>query len=256
MSSQIEKTLKKWHHFAPYKQHQKAIKGWRNSWLHKEIIQNKKPNILQIAHAQMLDLALKQKEEFQKASEAIRFDFFDLWQDMEYSQRNAFLLQYLEPTFNTLISFEFDDEKIVIPFFDTLLNALIVKRPAVFDLPQYFKLYKEFKDNVIDAYHVYGLALLKSDFYTFTHCGSLNEIDVFYDKGHTALFTLKNGHVQNTYPLFISVEEESLLKESAQLILDQNYDAFLKFGCENQLFHPKLIKKLQKGFAKQKKGQS
>lgn len=256
MINNLQKQLNKWHRFTPYKHHQRLIKGWRKSWLHKNVIKNNKPNILEIAHAQMLDCALKQKDDFQKASEAIRFDFFDLWQDMEYSQRNAFLLQYLEPTLSQFVFFEFEDEQIVIPFFDTLLNALIMKRPAVFDLPQYFKLYKEYKENVIDPYNTYGLALLNSDFYPFVHCASHDDTHVFYDKQHHALFLIKNGVFQEAFSLFGPCEDEFTLQALAQALLHNNMIEFVALGCEHQLFHPKLIKKLNKVMTKHKKGKS
>jgi hypothetical protein len=256
MINNFEKTLKKWHRFAPYKQHQRLIKTWRNSWLHKNTIVSNKPNHLDIAHAKMLDLALKQKDEFQKASEAIRFDFFDIWQDMEYSQRNAFLLQYLDEKMASFISFEYQDERIVIPFFDALLNALIIKRPAVFDLPQYFKLYKEFKDNVVNPMKTYGLALLTSDFYPFLLCASQDEVHVFYDKEHHVLFVISNNVLTHSYPLYGPCEDEALCHRCAQLIIQNHMIEFIEVGCEHQLFHPKLIKKLRKALPKLKKGKS
>jgi hypothetical protein len=256
MINKVIKLLHKWHHFAPYKHHQRQIKAWRKSWLHKNVITQNKPNIFEIAHAQMLDTALQQKDDFQKASEAIRFDFFDLWQDMEYSQRNAFLLQYLENTYQNLISFDFEDEKIVIPFFDPLLNALVIKRPAVFDLPQYFKLYKEFKENVIDAYATYKTSLLTSKFYPFKLCEANDEMMVFYDMQHHALFTFKEGSLVHTFPLFGPCEDDELLKSLAQAILTQNMVDFIELGCNHQLFHPKLTKKWQKMLIKHKKGTS
>lgn len=252
--NKISKQLSVAHQFAPYKQVKTKIKGWRKSWLHQRFIQSSKPNVLSIAHALMLDKALSQKQAFQDASESIRFDFFELWQDMDYSQRNAFLQQYLQPMYENLVSFKFEDENIVIPFFNPLLNALIMKRPAVFDLDQYYRLYKEFKDNTIDPLTTYGQALLLSDFYEFKLCLSYDDVLIVYDARYRAMLVLKQYQLKEVYSLFSDINDDNVLMLLAHDIMNQDMLGFVKHGCEHNLFHPKLIKMWQRKLQKKEKG--
>lgn len=256
MINDISKHLIKAHHFYPYKVYRTQIKAWRQSWLHQIFIKSSTPTSFDIAHAKMMDVALENKERFQKASESIREDFYDLWQDMEYATRNQFLLQYLNNYYSNVKRFSFGEENIVVPFFDVLLNALIVKRPAVFDLPQYFKLYKDYKGNVVNPLTTYGLALLQSEFYTYKLIASKDDYHVLYDYTQETLIHCENMTLVHEYPLAKIVNDEALILSLAQDILNQNLNAFTQKGCDFQLFHPKLIKKCQKELKKHRKGKN
>lgn len=254
MIKDISKHLVKAHHFYPYKVYRTQIKQWRLSWLHQGIIKTATPSSFDIANALMMDVALENKEQFQKASEAIRHDFYDLWQGMEYAKRNQFLLQYLEPYYSNVKVFSFGDESIVVPFFDVLLNALIMKRPAVFDLPQYFKLYKEYKENVINPLTMYGLDLLQSDYYSYKLVASNTTHHVLYDYKQGVLIHCEGMTLIKEYPLARIVNDDDLISSIAQDILQQDLVAFTQKGCDYNLFHPKLTKKCQKALNKLLKG--
>lgn len=254
MINDISKHLIKAHHFYPHKVYRSQIKGWRSSWLHQPFIKTSTPTSFDIAHAKMMDIALENKEQFQKASEAVRYDFYDLWQDMEYAKRNQFLLQYMESYYSSVKSFSFSDEIIAVPFFDVLLNALIMKRPAVFDLPQYFKLYKEYKDSVINPLTTYSLDLLQSEFYTYKLIASKGEHHVLYDYTQGVLIHLDNMTLLSEYPLAKIINDDDLISALAHAILNKDLVAFTQKGCDFNLFHPRLIKKCQKALKKYLKG--
>lgn len=254
MINDISKHLIKAHHFYPYKVYRTQIKAWRSSWLHQVFIKSATPTSFDIANAKMMDIALENKEQFQKVSEAVRYDFYDLWQDMEYAKRNQFLIQYLEDYYSNVKGFSYSEETIVVPFFDVLLNALIVKRPAVFDLPQYFKLYKDYKENVIHPLTTYGLDLLQSKFYTYQLIASKDNHHILYDYSQGVLIHCNDLTLVKEYPLAKIVDDDDLVLSLAQDILNQDLVAFTQKGCDFQLFHPKLIKKCQKALKKHMKG--
>ncbi|MBS3991956.1 MAG: hypothetical protein KGZ51_07775 [Erysipelothrix sp.] len=254
MINDISKLLIKYHHFYPYKVYRSQIKAWRASWLHQSFIKSATPSSFDIANALMMDIALENKEGFQRASEAIRHDFYDLWQDMEYAKRNQFLIQYLESYYSNVKVFNFEDESIVVPFFDVLLNALIMKRPAVFDLPQYFKLYKDYKENVVNPLSLYGLSLLQSDFYSYKLVASNDNNHVLYDYKQGVLIHCEGMTLLKEYPLAKIVNDNDLIFSLAYDILNQDLVSFTQKGCDFQLFHPKLAKKCQKALAKHAKG--
>lgn len=245
----LAKQLQQAHQFAPYKHKQQEIKNWRKSWLHQKYVNTAKPDVLAIAHATMLDVALAQKETFQKKAEAIRLEFFELWQDMDYTQRNAFLLRYLASTYHDFIAFESHGEHIVVPFLNPLLNALIVKRPAVFDLAQYFKLYKDFKEQCVDPVKVYGNDLLTSKFYPFTFVLSQANRSVMWDAQTHALIVCDNYQYVEAYPLYAKHMDETVVTTLAHYILHEDWHNFVAYGCEHALFHPKLHHKWVKMMA-------
>lgn len=241
--NKLVKQLHKAHQFAPYKHKAHDVKRWRKSWIHQQYINSSKPHVLAIAHAMMIDTAMAQKEAWQKKAEAIRFEFFDVWQDMDYTQRNAFLHRYLESTYHDFIGFIFEGEHIVVPFLNPLINILMVKRPAVFDLPQYFKLYKDFKEQCVDPIDLYGDALLTSGFYPFTLVFSQDSIRVFYDRQTHVLIVVDNNRYIETYPLYGTREDIAGYTILAQCIVNQEWDQFKSYGCEHAMFHPKLVRK-------------
>jgi len=254
MINKIAHHLRKAHRFNLHQMYKKDIQRWRTSHLHQSFITSSKPNVLSIAHAQMIDIALKNKEEFQKVSEAIRFDFFDIWQDMEYAKRNEFLLLNMNSFYEKACVMNFENEHILVPFFDPLLNALMMKRPAVFDLPQYFKLYKDFKGSCVDPIKTYGLHLLHSPFYPFTHLGSLNDEHVFYDAQHHALIHCEGVAFKEVYALYEPIDDETILKELSSSLLNHDLIEFTRLGVYHQLFHPNLLRKCEKALRKRKKG--
>jgi len=254
MINKIAHHLRKAHRFNLQPLYKRDIKRWRASFLHQTIITNNKPHVLAIAHAQMIDQALKNKEEFQKVSEAIRFDFFDIWQDMEYAKRNEFLLLNMTSFYENACVMDFENEQILVPFFDPLLNALMMKRPAVFDLPQYFKLYKDYKGNCVDPLKTYGLSLLHSPFYPFTHLHSLNHEHVFYDAQHHALIHCEGIAFKEVYALYEPIDDATILKELSLALLNHDLVEFTRLGVHHQLFHPNLLNKCDKALRKRKKG--
>ncbi len=84
------------------------------------------------------------------AYEKVRNDVFDIWQNLDNVQKNHLLSIELHKVFSQLPHFSSSDTMIYVAFFDELLNALIDKRTAIFELPQFFKLYKSYKDRVIN----------------------------------------------------------------------------------------------------------
>ena len=103
----------------------------------------------------IMEQAWENKNTIEQAYEQVARTMFDIWEDLDYKKRNEFACSALNEIKEKLPYFELMDNRIFIPFFDELMNALYDREVAVLQLPQFFKLYKEFRDRMIDPYQ-YG----------------------------------------------------------------------------------------------------
>ncbi len=95
-------------------------------------------------------VGLKNKQTFEKCFETERHDLLDIWDNLSYQERNKLILLKLDVIKESCQYFKTDENKVIwIPFFDSLLNGLYHNDIAILELPQYFKLYKDFKDRRI-----------------------------------------------------------------------------------------------------------
>lgn len=176
----------------------------------------------------MLDVyvqSTKSKNMIQDAIEATRNKVFDIWPNLDNNQKNHLLQVELEGLFSTLPSFIVNETPIVVAFFDDLLNALLVKRTAVFELPQFFKLYKSYKDRVISP-RVYKHQPFLAG---FSECQVLLENEttmVLYHPRAKIVFEIKDFVIRKRFPLAIAtVIAHELLVELAQAMVDNNVEA-------------------------------
>jgi hypothetical protein len=90
--------------------------------------------------------------------------------------------------------------KIWIPFFDDLLNSLYDHQIAIFELPQYFKLYKQFADKTIKI-ESRGLQLWSAGFVEWINIAQDDKTLVFYYEPMHCLFRLSDTFELTAFPL-------------------------------------------------------
>src|SRR5690554_5141148 len=117
-------------------------------------------------------VSTQNKEALQKAFEEARNKVFDIWPNLNNTQKNHLLHVECQSIYESLPSFFSGDTKIYVAFFDELFNALFDKRPVVFELEQFFKLYKEYKEAVIDV----------RKYKHFPFLAKFSECDLIYNK--------------------------------------------------------------------------
>jgi hypothetical protein len=187
------------------------------------------------------------KDTIQEAIEATRNNVFDIWSNLDNNQKNHLLQVELAPVFASLPSFWVDETPIVVAFFDDLINALLVKRTAVFELPQFFKLYKSYKDRIINPKH-YGHLPFSSG---FSECQLLLKQDttmvLYHPKAHV-LFEINDFNIIKRFPLFIScsLNQESLV-ELALGMVDNNIET-----CKGWLLTHDVLSKAANKASKKK----
>ena len=101
------------------------------------------------------------KTRMEACFEDARRDLFDYWDNLSYQERNRLVSLKNDALKNDLAHFKDEKGKYIwIVFFDELMNTLYDKELAILELPQYYKLYRHFKDRMIDIGH-YGLEPFK-----------------------------------------------------------------------------------------------
>lgn len=100
----------------------------------------------------IISKGLINKSKIEEAYEAISREMAEIWHDLDYKKRNEFARNALDPMKEPLLHFTVNEARIFMPFFDELMNTLYDKEVAVLQLPQFFKLYKDFKDRMIDPF--------------------------------------------------------------------------------------------------------
>jgi hypothetical protein len=154
-------------------------------------------------HALMLDIYYQStinKNTIQQAYEKTRNNVFDIWQNLDNVQKNHLLSVELSEVFDQLPHFTYNDITVYVPFFDELLNSLIDKRTAIFELPQYFKLYKMYKDRVIAPEYYTHLPFLHG----FSECivahSDQKTLMLYHPKAHV-FYVLKDFKIITRLPL-------------------------------------------------------
>lgn len=187
--------------------------------------------------------SIKQKETFEKEFERFRNNHLDMWDNLSFTERNKLFQLDFEKTRNQLNSFEFEGERIYIPIFDILFNNLYDRETPILELPQYFKLQHEFKNEMIDV-GKYGLLPYKASI-CYPCLAQREESVILYDESINTFYRLNDQVV--FYPLLdkASISPE-LAQELADYLNEYNDAAFFQCALDNGLVHPRLVKKVEK----------
>lgn len=188
---------------------------------------------------------LKNKNRFEKTFEAFRNSHLDMWDNLEFNERNLLLKHVLDPLKERMLQFQYDESTIYIPFFDVLMNNLYERETAILELPQFFKLYDDFQSSIIDM-RLYGNAPIihnMSDM-EFIEKSDHNVI-VFYERNNT--FYCVNNDSVTSYPFYLQASfSQDMKHEFSKLILEGNEESLVDKASRYKVLDPKLIKKINR----------
>jgi hypothetical protein len=203
---------------------------------------------LDILYLSAFEKALEQKKKIEETYEAVRTDLFDMWDNLEFYERNKLIHTALLPIVEDFKVFNFEGVPIYIPFFDTLLNALYVKEVAILERPQFFDLYTSFKDRLIPL-TTYGLDVLRYGFAYLKPIASNASTLVFFEPDINVFYKV-NETGYKRYPISIKTElnSDNIVTLGDTLIEDE--EKFLDVLIENNWIKPRCIKKILKVRAK------
>ncbi len=193
--------------------------------------------------------SLFNKEALEQCFEDSRRDLYDYWDNLSYQERNRLILLQTSVVKNESRFFRYNNKPIWIAFFDELLNALYHSEIAILELPQYFKLYRNFADRMINI-NQYGLQPFIDEFIPIINLANNDDSIVFYYHLTKSLYYLNDKFVLIRYPLSKELCQVQPLKEDlkplAQSIILQDSSMILDAFIDSNLIHEKIKKSLVK----------
>lgn len=204
----------------------------------------KSKNTLDALKLSVFETALLNKKFFENKFEEIRNQNIDMWDIISFNERNFIIKCDIASLKIKQKHFKNDGENIYIPFFDKLLNKLYDDETAILELPQFFKLYKDFKDKIISI-DSYGLKPYIANMSRAKCIVHNEEYLVLYDEEISCFYKM-NLKECTRYPILESKDysAETILKCSKSLLISD--DQFIDSLIEYEMLNPKCVKKINK----------
>jgi hypothetical protein len=214
---------------------------------------------LDFFNAAILIESLKNKSLFEEAYERERKELTDLWPTLSYQEKNKLINIKINDVKKRCKMFtSLNGTRIWIAFLDELLNTLYDKEMNIFDLEQYFNLYKDFKSRMIPTLQ-YGITPFRDEFIDVKLIqSSENRVIFYYDLTKTLYLLTTNKPVWilkkiclkkeydlniHDYAKFIKIMD-ALENNETLLLVDELYDStFISDKVSNALI--KLKRKMQ-----------
>lgn len=195
---------------------------------------------------QIIKTALSNKQLLEKAYDEVRNKLIEIWPTIDYQQRNHLMNLELFTLKESLCKFESQTNvTVMIPFFNELLNSLYHKEMVVFELPQFYKLYKQFSKEIIDPL-IYGIEPYRAGFSkTAFICHDKNRF-VLYSESVKTLY-LCNLKECIEYPLYEKCEPSSdVLLKLGSCLIENDADHFFEVCSDHGLLSAKAVKAFKK----------
>ena len=189
------------------------------------------------------ETGLKNKSFFESKFELIRQNNIDLWSNLSFVERNFIIKCDIATDKVKRLSFKHEDTTITIPFFDVLMNGLYDKETAILELPQFFKLYKDFHSKMISL-ETYGLKPYIANMSFARFIASQGSCVVMYHDDSATFYKLENNAV-TTYPVLMGKHDDAMIRFAGKELLE-NDDAFVDALISQEMIAPKCIQKIEK----------
>jgi hypothetical protein len=161
--------------------------------------------------AAILIESFKNKRLFEETYERERKELSDLWPTLSYQEKNKLInIKINEVKKRCRMFTSQKGTRIWIAFFDELLNTLYDKEMNIFDLEQYFNLYKDFKNRMISISE-YGITPYRDEFIDIKVIQSDENKVIFYYDPLKTLFQLSTNK-PNLDLKKISLKKDYVLK--------------------------------------------
>lgn len=191
------------------------------------------------------------KQTLESSYDRIRNELIELWDHVDYQQRNALMTLHQSAIKESLTLFITDTEaKIYIPFFDELINTLYGKEMVVFELPQFFKLYKDFKSTMVDVWkyrylpYQHGFTTL-----TFVDIDVKKQEFVLFDEALQMLYHVLSDGTWISYPM--DMTKMKLGVKDASILARYLFNRQIKYFAGYLISVGALSKKCHKSLLKQ-----
>lgn len=189
------------------------------------------------------ETGLANKHFFEEQFEQIRKANFELWENLSFTERNFIIKCDIASEKVKRLSFKFNDTNITIPFFDVLMNGLYDRETAILELPQFFKLYKDFHSKLIPI-ETYGLEPYINNLAYAKHVVHTQSKVVLFDRDNCIYYLFKDNEWFD-YPILNKPYTAETINVLGKALLESN-DVFIDAAIVQKALHEKCIKKIGK----------
>lgn len=177
----------------------------------------------------------------------------DYWNDLDYLERKHQVNVDVDQMKGDLIHFVYQDEVIYLPIFDEKMNRMYHHEMVLFDLKQYGKLRREFKQYI--KLNRYGIELWKSDFTRAEFVREWDSMYCLYVRELNRFYIIEDDQCIDTIsldPTANELDHEQLILIS-QLYEKKDAQSLIEFIINEKLIQDKLVKKFERYLKKLQK---
>ena len=239
----IDRWLKKYHKQKLLKTREAKIEiQWMKEAFKKEGLLFACQNPHDYFRMQIMKTSLINKQRLEKAYDEVRNKLIEIWPTIDYQQRNHLMNLELFSLKESLCKFESQTGvTIMIPFFNELLNSLYHKEMVVFELPQFYKLYKQYAKECVDP-AVYGFEPYRTGFSQSVFVCCDEKSFVLYVESVKTLY-LCNLKECIEFPMNEKGEiGPEILALLGECLIEHDSDRFLQICSKNALLSAKADK--------------
>jgi hypothetical protein len=195
---------------------------------------------------QIIKTSLQNKQKLEKSYDGVRNKLIEIWPTIDYQQRNHLMNLELFSLKESLPKFESQTGvSIMIPFFNELLNSLYHKEMVVFELPQFYKLYKQYAKECVDPV-IYGIEPYRANFSGYPLVCFDDNRFVLYVEAVKTLY-LCNIKECIEFPLYEKCVVDALTIDLlGKCLIDRDVEEFMNICIENSLCSSKAVKSFKK----------
>lgn len=188
--------------------------------------------------------ALAQKNTIEKTYEQVRNENIDMWEYLEFNERNSIVAQTLNDRLSEMYHFNFENTEIYIPFFDRLMNSLYTKETAILELPQFFELYQDFRKRIIDM-SLYGVDVYRAGFSYLPCVASSPSVAVLFNDKINVFYAITSNSFKR-YPFNSNAKIDGNTQIHLGNLLVKGEDIFLDELIDKRLLKRACVKKILK----------
>lgn len=180
--------------------------------------------------------------------------YWDVWEIMTFEERNHLFLVEYDESFKARKQFKWKQGPIMIVFFPPALNRIYIQEPLVLEYDQYFRLYRDFSDQIIDmdAYkHLPYEANMTSAEWVMGDEASF----VLYWEEYRLFLLYEDLILKEELPLDLKTENLNLKqKESiAKRLLEADESELIDYLLQENLCHRRFVKRYERKMRRKKK---
>lgn len=185
---------------------------------------------------------IENKRKIEKAYFDGYFKMQDYFDTLDYNEKKRLMNYEINEVLKQLVHFNYDDQKIYIPFFDKQMNAIYENDMVLFQLKQYRRITYDYEDLFhLDIYNKY---IYDSTFSSLKSVYHKDDMYSYYSLLENRLYFLKG----NEYMDFITIKDVSIEKmyQISDMYFNRDMLHFIELLFDTEIIDEKINKKLLK----------